>query len=458
MLREIKSFQTLFSHYTELRVQENRVSSLSLLNGDMVNNSSSANKGISARVFDRGGWGFASQANIDDKTIKTVIQDATLNAQYLGSKHQKTLVLPSKPGTSENAFFTTNKHLTDKEKIAFLKEMDAYIKTKYPSLTSRAVSNQILEMEKKVLTSDNGDFYSMIPRAMIAVSLTVTKDNMPYSLWKLFGGFGQMEDLFDEPQKLYAEIDETYEHLVKKAEGIYPAGGMADVILDADLAGILSHEAIGHTTEADLVLGGSVAGDCLNEMVATPLVTLTDFASHAFGKMCPVPVFVDDEGTKAEDAVIIEKGMLKSFMHNRESAEHFGVAPTGNARAYQFSDEPLIRMRNTAITPGTSKLNEMISSIDNGYYLMQSSNGQADSTGEFMFGVVQGYEITNGKLGKALKDTTISGVAFDVLKTVSMISDDVKWSCFGMCGKKQSIPVGMGGPAIKCRVNIGGRA
>jgi TldD protein len=100
----------------------------------------------------------------------------------------------------------------------------------------------------------------------------------------------------------------------------------------------------------------------------------------------------------------------------------------------------------------------MISSIDNGYYLMQSSNGQADSTGEFMFGVVQGYEITNGKLGKALKDTTISGVAFDVLKTVSMISDDVKWSCFGMCGKKQSIPVGMGGPAIKCRVNIGGRA
>ena len=114
-------------------------------------------------------------------------------------------------------------------------------------------------------------------------------------------------------------------------------------------------------------------------------------------------------------------------------------------------------MRNTAILPGKSKLEDMIASIDNGYYLMKSSNGEADSTSEFMFGVVMGYEIKNGKLGKAIKDTTISGVAFDMLKTITMISDDMAWSCGGMCGKKQGIPVGMGGPAIKCKVNIGGK-
>jgi TldD protein len=123
----------------------------------------------------------------------------------------------------------------------------------------------------------------------------------------------------------------------------------------------------------------------------------------------------------------------------------------------QFYDEPLIRMRNTAILPGKSQLKEMIASIDNGYYLMKSSNGQADSTSEFMFGVVQGYEVKNGKLGRALKDITISGIAFDVLKSVSMISDDLVWGNAGMCGKKQRIPVGMGGPAIKCKVNIGGK-
>ena len=74
-----------------------------------------------------------------------------------------------------------------------------------------------------------------------------------------------------------------------------------------------------------------------------------------------------------------------------------------------------------------------------------------------MFGVTLGYEIKNGKLGKALRNTTISGIAFDVLKTVDMISDEMNWSCSGFCGKKQWIPVGFGGPAIKCKVNIGGK-
>ena len=108
-------------------------------------------------------------------------------------------------------------------------------------------------------------------------------------------------------------------------------------------------------------------------------------------------------------------------------------------------------------TDSINKLNDMISTIDNGYYLTKSSNGKEDSTSEFMFAITMGYEIKNGKLGRAIKDTTISGIAFDVLKTVDMISSDMSWSSAGMCGKKQLIPVGMGGPAIKCKVNIGGR-
>ena len=145
-------------------------------------------------------------------------------------------------------------------------------------------------------------------------------------------------------------------------------------------------------------------------------------------------------------------------MHNKQSATHFGVEPTGNARANQFSDEPLVRMRNTAILPGKDKLANMIESIEDGYYFVRSSNGQADSTSEFMFGVVLGYEIKNGKLGQAVRDCTISGVAFDMLKTVTMVSDDMSWSNGGLCGKKQMINVGMGGPAIKCKINVGGRA
>ena len=144
-------------------------------------------------------------------------------------------------------------------------------------------------------------------------------------------------------------------------------------------------------------------------------------------------------------------------MNSRETAQHFGMEPTGNARAWAFSDEPLIRMRNTAVLPGKDKLEDIIASVDDGYYLIDSSNGQADTTGEFMFGVSMGYEIKNGKLGRALLDTTISGVAFNMLKTVDMVSDEVVWSSSGFCGKKQPMPVGMGGPALRCKVMIGGR-
>lgn len=205
------------------------------------------------------------------------------------------------------------------------------------------------------------------------------------------------------------------------------------------------------------MIGGSVAGEYLGKQAASPLVTLVDFAHSYNGQDCPMPIYIDDEGTEAEDVVIIDQGVLKGYMHNKQSARHFNTKPTGNARAYQYHDEPLIRMRNTAILPGTSKLDAMIASVEDGYYLIRASNGQADTTSEFMFGVILGYEIKNGKLGKAIKDTTISGIAFDVLQNVTMVSDDMIWSNAGMCGKKQVIPVGMGGPAIKTKINIGGR-
>ncbi|MBO4860798.1 MAG: TldD/PmbA family protein, partial [Clostridia bacterium] len=233
--------------------------------------------------------------------------------------------------------------------------------------------------------------------------------------------------------------------------------GVKTVILGSELAGMIAHEAVGHTVEADLVLGGSVAGPNLGKQVASPIVSLTDFANEAFGETAPLPVYVDDEGTPAVDAPLIKDGILVGYMNSRETAERFGMKPQGNARAFAFSDEPLIRMRNTAVHPGKDKLEDMIASIDDGYYLVNTNNGQADTTGEFMFGVTEGYEIKHGKLGRAILDTTVSGVAFEMLKTVDMISDKVEWTSSGFCGKKQPMPVGMGGPEMRCKIMIGGR-
>lgn len=455
--KELSRYAGMFSDYTELRVQENRSVGITVVNGDVMGNSSSSSSGVSARTCMDGVWGFASSPEFHHESIREIIASATRNARFLSGREKRGgELLSSVPACGINDFSSTKKRRSQKDMIDFVRSIDTKIAEKYPSIVSRTSSMQMLDMEKTLLTSAGSSSYSMIPKSIIYILLTTEHDGEPVELYDIYGGFGQFEDVFDEPQALFEKLDRQYEHLMKKADGIYPDAGIADCILGADLAGILSHEAIGHTVEADIVRGGSIAGDFLGRQVASPLVTLVDFANTALDRLCPVPVFIDDEGTRAEDTVIIEEGVLRNFLHNRETAAYYKSSTTGNARAYRFSDEPIIRMRNTAILPGSSRIEDMIASVDNGYYLMKSSNGQADSTSEFMFGIVQGYEINGGKLGRALRDTTISGVAFDMLKTITAVSDDMKWST-GMCGKKQAIPVGMGGPAIRCEVNIGGK-
>ena len=459
MLSNLNQYKNSFKNYTELRVQENRSFRVGLLNGNLVSNDQSIESGVSSRVFKDGSWGFASNAEINSNSIDRVIYASNDNASFLNQKtvNKCGILLPEDIFNYELNLTTKKNKNSNSFWIDFIKNLDNYIETKYKQVSSRRIFISNLDMEKNLLTSMGSESYSMTPRSLLYIILTIEKNNEPVELMEVFGGLGQLEDNFDNVEVFYPKIDKLVEQLIQKSIGVHPKAGFHDVVLDADLAGILAHEAIGHTTEADLVMGGSVAKDYLNEMVATELVSLTDYAHSIDDVLCPVPVFVDDEGTKAKDVKIIENGMLKKYMHNKDSANEFNMNLTGNARAFKYSDEPLIRMRNTAITSGKDKLSDMISSIDNGYYLTKSSNGQADSTSEFMFGVVMGYEIKNGKLGQAIKDTTISGIAFDVLKTVTMISDEMVWSSGGMCGKKQLIPVGMGGPAIKCKLNIGGR-
>ncbi|KAF5033076.1 putative modulator of DNA gyrase [anaerobic digester metagenome] len=338
-----------------------------------------------------------------------------------------------------------------------MQDLDNYIHTKYPGLSTRQLGIRQDETEKHIITSDGGEMHVMIPRSFLYVLMVDKGPDGPVQGYRALGGFGQFEDIYSDPKEVYEELEKVYQETQDMKDTVYAQAGSFDCVLDSRLAGILAHEAVGHTTEADFVLNGSIAGDYLNQAVGSPLVSLIDVAHTYADTICPVPVFIDDEGTLAEDCVIIDKGILKSYMHNKESAAMLGMQLTGNARGHCFDDEPLIRMRNTMIVPGKDKLAEMIASIEEGYYLVESNNGQADATSEFMFGIALGYEVKNGKLGKAIKSTTMSGVAFDLLKTVTMVSDDMYWTASGMCGKKQSIQVGMGGPAIKCRVNLGGK-
>ncbi len=444
--------------HTELRGQNNRNRRVILVSGDVMANVRSDVSGVSARVYRNGVWGFSSMAEYTKEAAATVLKAATENAEFMDrhAGNGKPVFPPVTGGQPFNMAAFNDP--AQKVYVDFAREADAYISAHCPKLTSRKLIATEDSMEKLLKVSDGSDAHILSPRSYIYVFLSAeTPAGAPVELFKSFGGSGTFDINFTDPSVLYDGIDRLYEQLMQKREGVYADAGEKTVILGGMMTGMLSHEAVGHTVEADLVLGGSVAAHNLNKRVASDLVTLTDFAHDAFGEACPLPVYVDDEGTEAKDVTLIRNGILTGYMNSRESAQHFGMEPGGNARAWMFSDEPLIRMRNTAVHPGSDKLNEMIASIDDGYYLIESGNGQADTTGEFMFGVTMGYEIKGGKLGKALLDTTISGVAFEMLKTVDMVSDEIVWCSSGFCGKKQPMPVGMGGPALRCKVKIGGR-
>ena len=461
MLKDlISGFSGSFAEgsHTELRAQTNKTRRANLLNGDLTSNSRSESTGVCARVYKNGFYGFSSAVEYTPSSCRNVLNAAAANADYYASR-----LLSDKQGLPplKNGSYTVNEGINDPEQkyyIDFIREIDNYIAKTYPDLSSRSVTAYADSMEKLLCVSNGFNSHSVLPRSYVYVSLTAfDNENQPVEFFKPIGGFGTFDVNFKDPAALFPEIDAAYRYLCDKKQAVYAKAGLKTCILGPLMTGMLAHEAVGHTVEADLVLGGSVAGPNLGKIVASEKISLVDFANTALGKPVPLPVYVDDEGTEAKDALLIDKGRLVGYMNSRETADRFNMTPLGNARAYGFYDEPLIRMRNTAVLPGTDSLEKMIESVDDGYYLLDSNNGQADTTGEFMFGVTLGYEIKHGKIGKSIKDTTISGVAFEMLKTVDMVSDEMQWTSCGFCEKKQPMPVGMGGPSIKCRVNIGGR-
>lgn len=444
--------------HTELRAQCNRACRVTMLGGNLLGNTRAEISGVSARVYKNGVYGFSSMSELSDDAVQAVLRAADENARFMDRRvgYGKPM-FPAIPG----GFRPLEMEIADPEQKMYLdvvRQIDSYIAEKYGNLTSRTVIASADSMEKLLVSSDGMDGHTVLPRSYLYVLLnSETKDGTPVELFEAFGQAGTFDQNFQDPAALYTRIDALYEQLMQKREGVYAEAGEKTCILNGMLSGMLAHEAVGHTVEADLVLGGSVAAGAIGKTVASEKVSLVDFAHTAYGQPTPIPVYLDDEGTPTHDAEIIRDGILVGYMNSRESAQHFGMQPVGNARAYSFSDEPLIRMRNTAILPGSDKLEDMIASIDDGYYLTNTNNGQADTTGEFMFGVSMGYEIKHGKLGRALLDTTISGVAFEMLKTVDMVSDTMTWNSSGVCGKKQPMPVGMGGPDLRCRVMMGGR-
>jgi len=236
-----------------------------------------------------------------------------------------------------------------------------------------------------------------------------------------------------------------------------PAGEMMVVLGPGD-SGILLHEAVGHGLEADFNRKetSNYTGQT-GKQVAAPLCTVIDDGTVPNSRGA---INVDDEGYTAQSNTLIEKGVLVGYIHDRLSAKHYGIKPTGNGRRESFRSMPLPRMTNTSLLGGTDNPEDIIKSVKKGIYAKRFSGGQVNiSNGDFLFSLTESYLIEDGKLTAPLKGVNLIGNGPEVLRRVDMLGSDYEMSDgIWTCGKDgQSVPVGVGTPTVRISsITVGG--
>ena len=254
------------------------------------------------------------------------------------------------------------------------------------------------------------------------------------------------------PTRIDALLNKA-QHLVK-AKAVTP--GVYDIITDPSITGLIAHEAFGHGVEMDqFVKDRAVGQQYIGKYVASPLVNMHDGASAT---SAVASYFFDDDGVLAHDTLIIKDGILQTGICDLVSSRELKTNPTGNGRRESFRNKAYTRMTNTFFEKGKDKLEDMIKSVKHGYMLFETNNGMEDPKNWAIQCVAEyGIEIIDGKLtDNYVSPVVMSGYVPDLLKSISMISDDFKIDSGGFCGKgyKEWVRVSDGGPALKARVKL----
>lgn len=424
--------------FYDIRVVESENLILRIENGKMENSGYSFSRGKGFRVLKNGFWG-VFEGDVDDR-------EGLLRAEKNALFTSDSEVMPV--SSSGKYVMKVKERAVDipiDEKTDMLRDLEK-------TISDVAVSTKITYIEniRRFSYRDsygNETFYE-VPRigvSVVAVGKGKTLQFYSKRLLKV-GGFEKLEEAFDI-------AEEVREVISKLVDAPPPPSGDMNVVLDPSLAGVFVHEAFGHAVEADHVLQGStILSGKLGQKVADSSVTICDnplieeFGFYPF----------DDEGTEAEETVIVDSGVLKSYLHTRETAAKLGGRP-GNARA-DGVNFPIVRMSNTYIKPPDSgfTFEELLEECRNGMYLVGSRGGETNpATGYFHFNAQYGYIVKNGEILEMVRDVSLSGNTLEILTNVKL-SMDLSFDP-GFCGKaSQMVPVADGSPHLLCKAIVGG--
>ena len=343
--------------------------------------------------------------------------------------------------------------------VDLLKDIDAYARGLDSRVQQVSASISAQWSAVQIIKPDGFRVADIRPLIRMQVQLMVEQDGRREVGSYGCGGRADI-DRFLTRESCHFQVDEALRQALVNLESVPAPAGEMTVVLGPGWPGVLLHEAVGHGLEGDFNRKGTSAfAGLIGERVAAPGVTVVD-EGNIDGRRGSLTI--DDEGTPTGRTVLIEDGILKGFIQDRQNARLMDVMATGNGRRQSYAHMPMPRMTNTYMMAGTHAPEELIESVDKGIYAVNFGGGQVDITnGKFVFSCTEAYAIENGKIGPALKGATLIGNGPDALTRVSMIGNDLKLDDgIGTCGKNgQGVPVGVGQPSLRMDgLTVGGTA
>lgn len=342
-------------------------------------------------------------------------------------------------------------------KAKLLAEIDAHARARDPRIqqvsASLAANWQVVE----ILRPDGAIYRDVRPLVRLNVSVVAQSGARQETGSHGYGG-RETYARFVETGAWHHAVEEAVRQALVNLESVPAPAGEMDVVLGPGWPGVMLHEAVGHGLEGDFNRKGSSAfAGLIGQQVAARGVTVVDDGTIASRRGS---LSIDDEGTPTSRTVLIEDGILKGYMQDRQNARLMNMAPTGNGRRESFAHVPMPRMTNTCMVAGAHDPAEIIASVKNGIYATNFGGGQVDITsGKYVFQCTEAYRIENGRIGSPLKGAMLIGNGPTDLHRISMIGNDLSLDPgIGTCGKNgQGVPVGVGQPTLRMdQITVGG--
>ena len=411
--------------------------------------------GFGLRAIADEAHGYAHAGDISEAALQRAAESVTaVTRGYSGTAAQPPVSASNRPLYSDGNPLTGTPF---EDKVALLQEIDAFARAADPRVVQVSASLAGSWQAVQIIRADGHRAADIRPLVRLNVSVVVSRDGRMESGSSGAGGRVMFDD-YMAPEIWQAQVREALRIATLNLDSVAAPAGEIEVALGAGWPGVMLHEAVGHGLEGDFNRKGtSIFSGRVGEQVAAKGVTVIDDGTMQDRRGS---ITIDDEGTQSRRNVLIEDGILRGYMQDRQNARLMGVEATGNGRRQSHEHAPMPRMTNTFMENGEHSPEEIVSSMKKGIYAVNFGGGQVDITsGKFVFAASEAYLVENGRIGAPVKGATLIGNGPDAMSRISMVGNDMALDDgVGTCGKAgQSVPVGVGQPTVKMGgITVGG--